>query len=89
MWHVNNEYGCHLNMDFSDAARDAFRALAGAIATATIDALNDAWGTNFWSQRYADFDEVFPPRKAPYSHNPSVRCSTSAGSRATCCSSAT
>jgi len=69
MWHVNNEYGCHLNMDFSDAARDAFRRWL-ADRYGTIDALNTAWGTNFWSQRYGSFEEVFPPRKAPYSPNP-------------------
>ncbi|MDQ2662309.1 MAG: beta-galactosidase [Actinomycetota bacterium] len=69
MWHVNNEYGCHLNMDFSDAARDAFRRWL-ANRYETVDALNDAWGTSFWSQRYGGFDEVFPPRKAPYSVNP-------------------
>ena len=28
-------------------------------------------GHDFWSQRYDRFDEIFPPRKAPYSHNPS------------------
>ena len=27
-----------------------------------IDALNDAWGTAFWSQRYGDWDEILPPR---------------------------
>lgn len=70
MWHVGNEFGCHLPMDFSDAARDAYRVwLRGKYAT--IDALNDAWGTSFWSQRYGSFDEIFPPRLAPYSHNPS------------------
>ena len=69
MWHVNNEYGCHLNMDFSDAARDAFRRWL-ADRYDGVDALNVAWGTDFWSQRYQSFDEVFPPRKAPYSVNP-------------------
>ncbi|MFE5672226.1 beta-galactosidase [Agromyces sp. NPDC056523] len=69
MWHVNNEYGCHLNADYSDAARDAFRRWL-ADRYPDIQALNDAWGTNFWSQRYQSFDEVFPPRKAPYSRNP-------------------
>ena len=70
MWHVGNEFGCHLSMDFSDAARDAYREWLRARYD-SIDALNDAWGTNFWSQRYGDFDEIFPPRLAPYSHNPS------------------
>ncbi|WP_430645261.1 beta-galactosidase [Agromyces sp. GXS1127] len=69
MWHVNNEYGCHLNADYSDAARDAFRRWL-ADRYGDLHALNEAWGTNFWSQRYQSFDEVFPPRKAPYSRNP-------------------
>ncbi|MHA7285324.1 beta-galactosidase [Arthrobacter sp. MDT3-44] len=69
LWHVNNEYGCHLNVDYSDAARDAFR---GWLETryGSVAALNEAWGTMFWSQRYGSFAEVFPPRHAPYSHNP-------------------
>ena len=50
----------------------ATRTAAGcAPATAPSTRLNEAWGTNFWSQRYGGFDEIFPPRKAPYSHNPS------------------
>ncbi|MBT2499067.1 beta-galactosidase [Agromyces sp. ISL-38] len=69
MWHVNNEYGCHVQLDYSDAARDAFRGWLER-RYVTIDRLNEAWGTNFWSQRYGSFAEVFPPRKAPYSHNP-------------------
>lgn len=69
MWHVNNEYGCHLDADYSDAARDAFRRWLGD-RYGDVRSLNDAWGTDFWSQRYGSFDEVFPPRKAPYSRNP-------------------
>ena len=70
MWHVGNEFGCHLWADYSDAARDAYRGWLRDRYD-TIDALNAAWGTNFWSQRYGSFDEIFPPRLAPYSHNPS------------------
>ena len=69
LWHVDNELGCHLPLDYSDAARDAFR-LWLADRYSTIDALNEAWGTNFWSQRYRSFGEIMPPRLAPYSHNP-------------------
>ncbi|MGA1836060.1 beta-galactosidase [Herbiconiux sp. 11R-BC] len=69
MWHVNNEYGCHLHYDYSDNAAVAFRLwLAGRYGS--VEALNEAWGTLFWSQRYGSFDEIVPPRKAPYSHNP-------------------
>lgn len=71
MWHVGNEFGCHLTVDYSDAARDAFRRWLRE-RYETIEALNDAWGTSFWSQRYGSFEEVHPPRQAPYSHNPSM-----------------
>ncbi|GAA4188234.1 beta-galactosidase [Microbacterium oryzae] len=70
MWHVGNESGCHLPVEYSDAARDAFRRWLRN-RYQTIPALNEAWGTAFWSQRYGSWEEVFPPRKAPYSRNPS------------------
>lgn len=69
MWHVNNEYGCHLNYDYSDNARDAFQSWLQR-KYGTIEALNAAWGTAFWSQIYSSFDQILPPRKAPYSTNP-------------------
>ncbi|MEV7611118.1 beta-galactosidase [Microbacterium sp. NPDC089320] len=69
LWHVNNEYGCHLHYDYSDAARDHFRVWLER-KYSTIDALNHAWGTDFWSQRYTAFEQIVPPRKAPYSINP-------------------
>ena len=69
LWHVNNEYGCHLHYEYSDNARDAFR-LWLAERYGTISTLNARWGTAFWSQAYGSFDEIFPPRLAPYSHNP-------------------
>lgn len=69
LWHVNNEYGCHLNYDYSDNAAVAFRVWLEA-KYGSINALNEAWGTDFWSQRYTAFEQITPPRKAPYSHNP-------------------
>ncbi|MBO3662638.1 beta-galactosidase [Microbacterium stercoris] len=69
MWHVSNELGCHLPVEYSDSARDAFRRWL-ADRYGDIAGLNAAWGTDFWSQRYGSFDEVFPPRRAPYTRNP-------------------
>ncbi|MHA6511862.1 beta-galactosidase [Tessaracoccus sp. Z1128] len=69
LWHVNNEFGCHLPADYSDNAARAFRVWL-ADRYGDVGSLNDAWGTAFWSQRYASFDEIVPPRKAPYSLNP-------------------
>ncbi|GLY29238.1 beta-galactosidase [Kineosporia sp. NBRC 101731] len=69
MWHVNNEYGCHLPVEYSPAAQEAFREWL-LWRYRSIEALNEAWGTAFWSQRYGEWAQVMPPLKAPYSRNP-------------------
>ncbi|WP_062078547.1 beta-galactosidase [Demequina globuliformis] len=69
MWHVNNEYGCHVHEDHSENAQRAFREWLER-RYGTVDALNEAWGTAFWSQRYTGFGQVRTPAAAPYSHNP-------------------
>ncbi|WP_371174545.1 beta-galactosidase [Buchananella felis] len=69
MWHVSNEYGCHIKECFSEESREAFRAwLWGRYGS--IEALNQAWGTAFWSQTYYDFAEVEPPAPLPTYANP-------------------
>ncbi|WP_030620423.1 beta-galactosidase [Streptomyces sclerotialus] len=68
-WHVNNELGCHNVYDYSDDAARAFRAWLRA-RYATLDALNDAWGTSFWSQHYSDWEQILPPRLAASHPNP-------------------
>ncbi len=56
-WHVNNEYGGFCYCDLcADAFRDWLRDRYG-----TLDALNDAWWTAFWSHRYTDFAQIEPP----------------------------
>lgn len=69
LWHVDNEIGCHVPHDFSDSAAAAFRRWLQD-RYGDIEALNQAWGTAFWSQRYGDFAEVLPPRAAPSHSNP-------------------
>lgn len=69
MWHVNNEIGCHNVLCYCDQSALAFRDWLRR-RYGTVDALNDAWGTAFWSQRYDDFAEVQPPRAAPAFVNP-------------------
>lgn len=70
LWHVDNELGCHVPHDFSDHAAVAFRRWLEA-RYQSIEALNHAWGTAFWSQRYDSFEEILPPRAAPTYANPS------------------
>ncbi|CAL9359408.1 Beta-galactosidase III [Streptomyces sp. enrichment culture] len=68
-WHISNELGCHNLYDYSDDAARAFRAwLRGRYQS--LDALNHAWGTAFWSQRYSDWEQILPPRLAASHPNP-------------------
>ncbi|MGP3775301.1 beta-galactosidase [Streptomyces sp. SDT5-1] len=68
-WHIGNEYGCHTRQCHCDVSAADFRRWLRE-RYGTVDALNDAWSTAFWSQRYDDFDEVLPPRLAPTFANP-------------------
>lgn len=68
-WHVSNELGCHNIYDYSDDAALAFRDWLRHRYT-TLDALNHAWGTNFWSQHYSEWDQILPPRLAGSHPNP-------------------
>ncbi|MFC9233659.1 beta-galactosidase [Streptomyces decoyicus] len=69
LWHVGNEYGCHTRQCYCDVSADDFRRWLRA-RYGSVDALNAAWSTAFWSQAYGDFDEVLPPRTAPAFPNP-------------------
>ncbi|MER7518383.1 beta-galactosidase [Streptomyces sp. NPDC126499] len=66
MWHINNEYCTH---DYGDQAAATFRRWLRERYD-TLDALNEAWGTAFWSQHYGDWEEILPPRRAHYLKNP-------------------
>jgi beta-galactosidase len=70
LWHVNNEYGCHVAACYCDRSAEHFRAWLRE-RYASLDVLNDAWGTAFWSQHYGEWDEILPPRPAPTWNNPS------------------
>ncbi|NMR20255.1 beta-galactosidase [Cellulomonas fimi] len=69
LWHVSNELGCHNSLCFCDVSAAAFRRWLEDRYT-SVDALNRAWGTAFWSQRYTDWAEVLPPRSTISLPNP-------------------
>ncbi|WP_328875615.1 beta-galactosidase [Streptomyces sp. NBC_00287] len=66
LWHVHNEYGTLCWCDHTAAAfRVWLRARHGS-----LDALNEAWGTAFWSQHYTSWEQVLPPRATQWHKNP-------------------
>ncbi len=72
-WQLDNEYGCHdTTRSFAEGDREAFQSWL-AVKYPSIDALNDAWGTVFWSQEYADFSEIGLPNQTVTEANPAHR----------------
>ena len=73
MWHVHNEYGGAARRSAtatpaSAAFREWLRRRYGDLA-----ALNEAWGTTFWGQRYGDWEEIDAPRASHTAVNPAQR----------------
>lgn len=73
MWHVSNELACHNGRCYCDVSAAAFRDWLRTRYSDDVDALNAAWGTAFWGQRYASFDQVLPPRRTTTIPNPGQR----------------
>ncbi|MDQ2694630.1 MAG: beta-galactosidase [Pseudomonadota bacterium] len=72
-WQTDNEYGCHDTiLSYSPADVQAFRHWLRE-RHGSIEALNAAWGTVFWSQEYRRFEEVDPPVGTVTEANPAHR----------------
>lgn len=69
LWHVHNEWGNHNALCYCDVCAAAFRQWLRD-RHGTLKGLNHAWGADFWSQRYSDWDEIVPPRGTTAFGNP-------------------
>ncbi|MFI8854460.1 beta-galactosidase [Streptomyces sp. NPDC053499] len=69
LWHIGNEYGCSNPVCYCDVSAEDFRRWLRE-RYGTVEALNSAWSTTFWSQRYGDFEQILPPRSTPTHPNP-------------------
>ena len=60
-WQIDNELNCETDVFCSEADHAAFRVFLQN-KYGTLEALNQAWGTVFWSETYTDWDQIFCPR---------------------------
>jgi len=66
-WQIDNEYFCHFRECYCENCHLGFRRFLEA-RYRNIEALNSAWGTAFWSQRYSSFDQIELPMAARPTH---------------------
>ncbi|MEI2396158.1 beta-galactosidase [Paenibacillus phytohabitans] len=56
-WQIDNELNCEVNTFYSEADHTAFREWVKN-RYGTLEQVNKAWGTIFWSQTYTDWEQV-------------------------------
>ena len=71
-WQIDNEFNCHMDVSYAPSDTLAFRAWLRK-KYKTLDALNDAWGTKFWSQTYSDWNQLDLPHPTAAYLNPSQK----------------
>ena len=72
LWHVHNEFGAPVSECYSEHSVRAFRSWLQD-RYGDLDAVNTAWGTAFWGQRYSEWHEIDAPRISATTSNPSQR----------------
>ncbi len=70
-WQTDNEFNCHVAEFYSESDRRAFRQWLQQ-KYGSLEALNERWGTGFWSQWYTAWDQIDLPFPAAAEHNPAL-----------------
>lgn len=68
-WQIDNEFNCEIGEFYSEADHIAFREWLQR-KYGSLQALNEAWGTVFWSQTYTDWEQVHLSRPTPAGKQP-------------------
>ena len=68
LWHINNEYANKNSMCFCQNCEKGFQKWLQE-KYGTIESLNEAWGTVFWSEKYSTWEEINTPRKSAGGRN--------------------
>jgi beta-galactosidase len=70
-WQIDNELNCHVDDSFAPSDHLAFRSWCKE-RYGTLQRLNQAWGTAFWSQTYTDWEQIWLPRPTATYQNPTL-----------------
>lgn len=70
-WQLDNEFNCHRYESFAESDNISFRKWLSE-KYGTIDQLNKAWGTKFWSMEYSCFEQIDCPNNTTTHKNPSI-----------------
>ncbi|MBM7563434.1 beta-galactosidase [Paenibacillus sacheonensis] len=72
-WQIDNEFGCNdTTRCYCENCRTAFHVWLQE-KYGDIDAMNERWGTVFWSQIYNEWHEIVLPANTPFPlHNPGL-----------------
>ncbi|MCM3725719.1 beta-galactosidase [Neobacillus cucumis] len=70
-WQIDNEFKCHVSECMCATCKELWHQWLEE-RYGTIEQLNEAWGTQIWSEYYHSFEQVPPPGHAPFLHNSSL-----------------
>lgn len=70
-WQLDNEFKCHVGECMCETCKILWHEWLEK-RYETIENLNDAWGTQIWSEAYLSFDQVPQPLPTPFLHNASL-----------------
>lgn len=71
-WQLDNEFKAHVSECMCSTCLTQWHQWLEQ-RYGTVERLNDAWGTQIWSEYYHRFDQVPQPGPAPFLHNSSLK----------------
>lgn len=71
-WQIDNEFKAHVSECMCETCKGLLHEWLKE-RYGTIERLNDAWGTQIWSEYYHSFEQVPQPGPAPFLHNSSLK----------------
>ncbi|QHZ46474.1 beta-galactosidase [Bacillus sp. NSP9.1] len=71
-WQLDNEFKCHVAECMCETCKTLWHKWLKE-RYESIASLNEAWGTDIWSETYQRFEQIPQPGPTPFLHNSSLR----------------